>query len=272
MTIVSESKSPLIHPTAIIDPVAEIDPTVQIGPNVIIEGPVRIQAGTSIMANAFICGNTIIGRENTIHIGCVIGHLPQHLHFKPSPELGVRIGDRNVFREYVTIHMSSNPTTITTVGDENFLMANSHVAHDASVGSNVVIANGSLLAGHSMVEDRAVLSGLVAVHQHARIGRLAMVGGCSKIVKDVPPYMTADGSAICGINTIGLRRAGYNQEQREKIKQAYKLIYRAGLSVPNAVTQLEERYPECAEVQHIVAFIKSSIRGISRQTRESAGE
>ena len=267
MSVTSEHGTSLIHPTAIIDPLAEIDPTVEIGPNVIIEGPVRIGARTRLMANCYIAGETTIGCDNQIFVGCVIGLAPQHLHFKPEFKCGVVVGDSNVLREYVTIHQASIDGTNTTVGSHNFLMANCHVAHDAVVGSHTIMANGTLLAGHTVVEDRAVLSGLVAVHQHARIGRLAMIGGLSKIVKDVPPFMTVDGSAICGINTVGLRRAGMGPQTREKIKQAYKILYRMRSSVPNALARLEEELGMCPEVRHIIDFVRGSIRGISKQVR-----
>lgn len=270
MSVLSERNAGLIHSTAIIDPIAEIDVTAEIGPNVIIEGPVKVGARTRIMANCYIRGNTVIGCDNVLHVGVVVGNTPQHLHYEDGGTAGTVVGDGNVFREYVTIHAATHPDTNTVVGSNNFFMANAHVAHDATVGDYVVMANGTLLAGHTTVEDRAVLSGLVAVHQHARIGKLAMVGGLSKIVKDVPPFMIADNSAICGINTIGLRRAGFGPATREKLKQAYKILYRLGLSVPNATTKLEEELGDCPEVQHLVQFIRTSVRGLSKQLRGNA--
>lgn len=260
----------IVHPTAIIDPAAEIDPAVEIGPHVIIEGPVKIGPRTRIMANCYITGKTTIGSDNEFHVGVVVGGLPQHHHFKDEGQTGTVVGNGNVFREYVTVHRASIAGGNTTVGDSNLLMANCHVAHDAVVGNNVTMANGTLLAGHTVVEDRAVLSGLVAVHQYVRIGRFAMIGGLCKIVKDVPPYMTADDSMICGINTIGLRRNGFKPDQRERIKQAYKIIYRGGLSVPNAVGRIQEQFGEDPNIQHLLSFIQGSIRGITRQSRDSA--
>ena len=204
-----------IHPTAIVDPKAEIDPSVEIGPYVIIEGPVQIGPRTKIFAHAHLCGNTVIGADNEIHMGCVIGHTPQHLGYRGQPT-GVRIGDGNVFREYVTIHRGSEEGSHTVVGDRCYFMAMSHIAHDAVVGNEIIVANGTLLAGHVHIEDKVVLSGNVGIHQHCRIGTLAMIGGLSKIVQDIPPYMLVDGSSkVCGINVVGLRRAGFDARTQD---------------------------------------------------------
>ncbi len=263
----------LIHPTAIIDKAAQIDPTVAIGPNVIIEGPVCIGPGTTIMANAFLCGNTVVGANNQVHVGAIIGHWPQHFGYRGEPT-GVVIGDNNTIREYVTIHRASQEGQNTVIGNGNLFMALSHVAHDARVDNNVTIANGALLAGHTWVEDQVTISGNVAVHQFTCIGRLAMIGGLSKIVKDVPPFMMADGpSEICGINVVGLRRAGFSPEMRSKIKRAYRILYRSGLSVSSAVRMIEQEMGDVEPVREILAFIGKSKRGIcSHGRRETAAE
>jgi UDP-N-acetylglucosamine acyltransferase len=253
----------LIHPTAIVDKAAEIDPTVEIGPNVIIEGPVRIGPRTKIMANAYLSGHTEIGADNIIHIGAVVGHTPQHLQYKGG-DSGVKIGDRNTIREYVTIHRAYLPGQYTTLGNDNFLMATSHVGHDTRVGNRLILANCSLLAGHTWVEDNANISGNVAIHQYVRIGKLAMIGGLSRVSKDVPPFMVFVGDAVCGINTVGLRRAGFDPPTRDKVKQAYKILYRSGLNVPNAVKELEESFPDVAPVKQLIEFIRNSARGISK--------
>jgi UDP-N-acetylglucosamine acyltransferase len=264
------SVSSLIHPSAIVDKSAEIDPTVEIGPHVIIEGGVKIGRGTKILANAYICRNTVIGEDNSIHMGVIVGHEPQHLGYRGQPT-GVIIGDKNIIREYVTIHRAYYENTNTVIGDSNFFMATSHVAHDCRVGSNVVIGNGSLLAGHTEVQDRVTISGNVAIHQFVRIGRLAMIGGLSKIVKDIPPFMMVDGqSELCGINVIGLRRNGLAAQQRDQVKSAYKIIYRSGLSVSNAVKELRSRFGDSPEINEIVLFIEGSVRGISKHSRGSA--
>jgi UDP-N-acetylglucosamine acyltransferase len=216
------------------------------------------------MANSHLSGRTTIGQNNQLHIGVVIGHTPQHLAYKGG-DSGVRIGNGNIFREYVTIHRGYHPGQDTVIGDNNFLMAMSHVAHDAVVGNNVILANGALLAGHTHVEDNANLSGNVAVHQFVRIGRLAMIGGLSKVIKDVPPFMMVDGvSLVHGLNTVGLRRAGYDITTRKQIKEAYRILYRSGLNVPQAVERLEAEFGDVAPVQELVTFIRKSVRGISR--------
>lgn len=259
-----------IHPTAIVDPAAELDTTVEVGPFVVIDGPVKIGAGTRLMAGAHVSGDTIIGQNNQIHMYAVLGHAPQHLEYK-NAKSGLRIGDGNTFRECVTVHRAYHEGAFTVIGNDNYFMANSHIAHDASVANRVIMANGALLAGHTSVEDRAFISGNVTVHQYVAIGSLAMIGGLSKVVKDVPPFMMVDGgSAICGINTVGLRRAGYDAASREAIKEAYKVLYRSGLSVPNALKELEERLGNVPEIQQILAFIRKSVRGISRHTRRES--
>lgn len=252
-----------IHPTAIVDPRAELDESVEIGPHVIIEGPVRIGPRTRVMANAFLTGDTEIGADNVIHVGCVIGHTPQHLGYKGAPT-GVRIGHGNEFREYVTVHRAAEEGHYTIIGDRCYFMAMSHVAHDCTIGNEVVVANGALLAGHVRVEDQVFISGNVGIHQFCAVGRLAMIGGLAKIVKDVPPFMLVDGqSEISGINIVGLRRAGFDAATREKIRQAYKLLYRSGLNTSQALEKLEEELGDCEPVQHLIAFIRASKRGIA---------
>ncbi|MGC8740605.1 MAG: acyl-ACP--UDP-N-acetylglucosamine O-acyltransferase [Candidatus Sumerlaeaceae bacterium] len=258
-----------IHPTAIVDSKAELDPSVEVGPHVIIEGPVRIGARTRILANAYLCGDTQIGSDNVIHMGCVIGHTPQHLGYRGAPT-GVRIGNANEFREYVTIHRAAEEGHYTTIGDRCYFMGLSHVAHDVIVGNEVIVANGALLAGHVRVEDKVFISGNVGVHQFCAIGELAMIGGLSKIVKDIPPFMLVDGqSVVCGINVVGLRRAGFDAQARENIQQAYRILYRSGLSVSEAVARLASQFPECEPIQKLVSFIRNSKRGIASHTRNS---
>jgi len=249
------------HPTAIIDPKAEIDEDVSIGAFSIIEGVVRIASGTQILSHVYICGHTEIGRHNIIHIGAIIGHEPQHLGYKPCVS-HTRIGDKNIIREYVTIHRSWEEGRATEIGNNNFLMALSHVAHDCRIGNNVVMANGALLGGHVEVEDGAFLSGNTLFHQFVRVGRLAIVSGGSGTGKDVPPYCIAVGrSQVSGINVVGLRRAGISQETRSEIKEAFKILYRSGLNTKNALHKIESMKP-CEEVLYFVEFIRKSRRGI----------
>ena len=259
------------HPSAIISPEAQIDDDVTIGPFTIIEGPVRIASGTVIMSHVHISAHTEIGHGNIIHMGAVIGNTPQHLGFKDCVSY-TRIGDRNIIREYVTIHRSWEAEKATIIGNENFLMALSHVAHDCQLGNHIVMANGALLGGYVTVEDNAFLSGNTVFHQFVRIGRLAIVSGLTGIGKDVPPFCIAAGrSKICGVNIVGLRRAGISQDKRNEIRNAYKTIYRSGLNVSSALGEIERGNP-CEEVRHLVEFIKNSKRGICRAVSDEEDE
>jgi UDP-N-acetylglucosamine acyltransferase len=259
------------HPTAIVDPSAQIDEDVDIGPYVIIEGPVQIASGTIIMAHAYISGHTEIGHNNTIHMGAVIGHIPQHLGYKPCDSY-TRIGERNIIREYVTIHRSWEEGSATEIGNDNCLMGLSHVAHDCRIGSNIIIANAALLGGHVEVEDGAFISGNAVFHQFVRIGRLAMISGQAGVGKDVPPYCIAAGrTQVAGINVVGLKRAGISPEIRTRIKRAFKILYRSELNTKNALKKIEETDP-CEEVRHFVEFIRNSKRGICRLARGELSE
>ena len=260
------------HPTAIISPEAQIDEDVIVGPYAIIEGPVRIASGTKIMAHAHISGHTEFGRDNIIHIGAVVGHIPQHLGYKPCTSY-TRIGDRNIIREYVTIHRSWEEGHATEIGDDNCFMAMSHVAHDCKIGNNVILANGVLLGGHVEVEDKAFLSGNAVFHQFVRVGRLAMVSGLGGVGKDVPPFCIEAGrSEVCGINIVGLRRAEIPPDHRAKIKQAFKILYKSGLNTKNALLEIEKMENPCEEVRHFVEFIRNSTRGICRLARSEISE
>ena len=259
------------HQTALISPEAQIDSDVTVGPFAVIEGPVKIGAGTEIMAHAHISGHTEIGRDNTTHIGAVIGHIPQHLGFKDCVSY-TKIGDRNVIREYVTIHRSWMPDNATIIGDDCFLMAMSHVAHDCHLGNHVVLANGTLLGGHVVIEDNAFLSGNTVFHQFVRVGRLVMVSGMTGIGKDIPPFCIAVGlSQVCGINVIGLRRAGIPEDRRMQIRKAYKTLYRSNLKIRDALEKIMASNP-CDEVRHFVEFIQQSKRGICKAVGGEVGE
>ncbi len=252
-----------IHPTAVVDPEAEIAPDVEIGPYTVIEGPVRIGRGTKIWPHAYLVAPLEIGEEAQIHVGAVLGHLHQAIR---EPQAGgVRIGDRTVIREYATVHRASQEGAWTAIGSDTLLMGFSHVAHDCAVGNRVVIANGTLIAGHVTIEDRAILSGHVAVHQFVRIGTLAMIGGLARVNKDVPPYFLVKGdSEVWAINAVGLKRAGFSEEVRSKIREAYRLFYRAGLNTTQALKAIQAMKEAPSEVQHLVRFVQESRRGICR--------
>jgi UDP-N-acetylglucosamine acyltransferase len=259
-----------IHPTALVDPTAEIHETAEIGPYVVIEKNVRIGAGTRLMPFVHICEGVTIGENNKIHSHAVIGDAPQHLAYDGGPRRTV-IGDHNDIREYVTVHRSYAAEGETRIGNRCLLMVNSHVGHDSIIGDNVILTNGALLAGHVTVMDRAIISGNCGVHQFVRIGRFAMMQGLAGVSKDVPPYMImATGmNTVAGINVIGLRRAGFSQEARNQIKQAYRILFRQGNSVPSALAKIKA----CGfgpEVQEIITFIEGSKRGICTQGRRGA--
>jgi UDP-N-acetylglucosamine acyltransferase len=247
----------IVHPKAILADDVEVDCYAQIGENV------QIGAGSRIGAFAVITGWTFIGERCNIHMGAVIGHVPQDKKYRGEKSF-VIIGDDNVIREYVTVHRANAEGEATKIGDRNFIMANAHIAHNCQIGNEVIITNFAGLTGHVVVEDNAVISGLAAIHQFVRIGKLAMVGGSSKVVKDVPPYFLADGhpARIFGLNQEGLKRAGISTEVRNNLKRAYKLLYRSTLNVEEALKRIMEDIPNCEEIEHLVNFIRSSKRGI----------
>ena len=253
----------LIHPTAVVDPEAEIAPDVEIGPYTVIEGPVRVGPGARIWPHAYLAAPLEIGRGCQIHIGAVLGHLHQALR---EPQAGgVRIGERTVIREYASIHRASHPGAWTSVGADTLIMGSAHVAHDCAIGSRVIVANGTLIAGHVTVEDQAVISGHVAVHQFVRIGKLAMIAGLARVNKDVPPFFLVKGdSEVWAINWVGLQRAGIPQEVRSKIREAYRLLYRAGLNTTQALKAIQALPELPPEVEQLTRFIQGSQRGICR--------
>jgi len=257
-----------IHPTAVVDPKAEIDPAAEIGPYAIIGPDVKIGPHTRIMANVSIIGHTTIGADNEIHTGAVIGDAPQHLGYKGAPTFTL-IGDRNIIREYVSIHGSYVEGEQTTIGNDNYLMVSSHVGHDCHLGNRIVMCNCSMLGGHVEVEDQVFVSGLVAVHQFVRIGRLVMCAGVCRITRDVPPFMTVYGdSEVIGVNVVGLRRAGISAAARNEIKESFGILYLQRRSLPAALALLKSQ-PRCAEVQHLIAFLEKSKRGICLKQRTS---
>ncbi|MDI6751477.1 MAG: acyl-ACP--UDP-N-acetylglucosamine O-acyltransferase [bacterium] len=253
----------MIHETAIVSPEAKISEDVQIGAYAIIEKDVEIGQDTKIGAFSLCLNGTRIGRDCKIYNNVTIGGEPQIKGWKPVQSYVV-IGDRNVIREYVTIHRSSIEGSITVIGDDNFIMATTHIAHNCQIGSGVIMTNYATLAGHVIVEDRAVISGLAAIHQFVRIGRLAMVGGGSKVTQDVPPYITVDGhpAAAVSLNTVGLQRSGISSKVRQDLKSAYRFLYRSHLNITQALAKIEEEIPSSPEITHLLEFIKSSQRGI----------
>lgn len=251
-----------IHPTAIVSPKAELDPGVEVGPYAIIEDHVRVGPRCRVGPHAWLTGWTEMGPDNIIHYGCVIGHEPQDIGYDGS-ETFLKIGAGNTFREYTTIHRGAAKDDRTTrIGDQCYFLAWSHVGHNCAVGNGVLLASGSLLAGHAQVEDRANISGNCLVHQFVRIGTLAMMRGGSRVSKDVPPYcVTNFTNDVSGLNAIGLRRAGVSPENRTLLKQAFRTLYLGGLNVSDALPKLREMR-QTPELAHFIEFIASSKRGI----------
>lgn len=251
-----------IHPTAIINKNVELGVQNEIGPHVIIEDGVKIGSHNTVMTGAHICSGTEIGNYNEIHIRSVIGHIPQDTGYKGESTF-TKIGHHNKIREFVTIHRGTKGGTATVLGDSNFLMAYSHVAHNCTIGNHITMVNQASLTGYCVVEDGAFLSGMTGFHQFTRIGRLAMVSALSACNKDTPPYMTCGGrpAVVLGVNVVGLRRAGIPPAAREEIKQAYKLLYRSGLNVSQALDVMRKNLAS-DEAKHLIGFIEMSKRGI----------
>jgi UDP-N-acetylglucosamine acyltransferase len=259
----------VIHPTAIIHPRARLDPTVQVGPYAVIDEGVELGAECVVGPHVYLTGQTRAGARNRFFASCVIGEAPQDLKFKGEPTR-LQIGDDNVFREHVTVHRSNNPAEATIVGSHNYLMANSHVAHNCQVGDHVILVNGALLAGHVAVADRAVVSGNAVVHQFVRIGTLALMQGGAAISLDLPPYTLARGyNGVCGLNTIGLRRAGLTPAERLELKQLYRALFRSGQNLRPAAAAARARFtsPPC---RTLLDFIATSKRGVCQDIGTSA--
>jgi len=251
----------MIHPTAIIHPKAKLDSTVQVGPYAVIDEGVVLGAGCVVGPHVYLTGMTIIGAHNQFHAGCVIGDAPQDLKYDGTPTR-LHIGDRNVFREHVTVHRSTKPDAETIIGSDNFLMANAHVAHNCAVGDNVILANGALLGGYAVVQDRAFLSGNCLVHQFCRVGTLAIMQGGSAISKDLPPFTIAlRDNEICGLNVVGLRRAGFGAKQRMELKQLYHLLFRSGRNLRVAVAEAREKFAS-PPAKMLLDFVAQAKRGV----------
>ncbi len=260
----------MIHPTAIIHPKAKLDATVQVGPFAVIDGGVELGANCIVGPHVYLTGQTTIGAGNRFHAGCVIGDAPQDLKYKDEPTR-LRIGGQNVFREHVTIHRSTKPDAETLIGSHNLFMANSHVAHNSAIGDHVILANGALLGGHAVVQDRAFLSGNCLVHQFTRVGTLALMQGGAAISKDLPPFCVAlRDNEMCGLNVIGLRRAGFSAEQRLELKRLYHLLFRGGTNLREALAEAREDF-NSAPAKILLDFIAEAKRGVCSDSGHTAG-
>jgi len=256
----------MIHPTAIIDSQADIDSNVEIGPYSIIGANVHIGSGTVIGPHVVIQPHVEIGPDCHIFQYASIGAVPQALKFQ-GEETYVKIGRGTVIREFVTVNRGTGfGGEITEVGEENFLMAYVHIAHDCKTGKNVILANNATLAGHIVIEDFVTVGGLVAIHQFVRIGNYAYIGGKSAVVKDIPPYIIAAGdrAKLHGLNSVGLKRHGFSPETLSSLKKAYRIIFRIGLTLNEAIERVRAEVEQVPEVNDLIQFIKSSERGITR--------
>lgn len=256
----------MIHKTAIIDAKAELDAGVEIGPYCIIGPQVKIAKNTRLAPHVVIDGWTKIGEGCRIFQFASLGAIPQDLKYK-GEESWVILGNNNTIREFVTIHRGTAQSGGKTImGDNNLLMAYSHVAHDCKIGNQVILANAATLAGHIEIEDYAIVGGLVGIHQFLKLGRHCIIGGGSGVNQDIPPYMMANGqrAKLYGVNNIGLKRHNFSPEAVSNLKKAYHIIFRSGLTIKKALDQVQTEIKNSPEVDHLISFIKSSEKGITR--------
>jgi len=253
------------HPTAIIHPRAQLGADCQIGPYCIIGEHVTLGDRCRLHSHVVIDGHTRLGKDNEIFPFASIGLKTQDLKWKGGLT-STEIGDANTFRESVTIHSATGDGEVTTVGSHNHILACCHVAHNVTMGNHVIMSNYAGLAGHTTVGDHAVLGGMAAIHQFCRIGKYSMVGGCSRVVQDVPPFMIVEGNPAETrvINKVGLERNGVTEEAQAALKQAYKILFRGGLTIPNALARIEAEVPQLPEILHLLEFVRTSERGITK--------
>ena len=255
----------MIHPTAVIHSRAQVAGDCEIGPYCIIGEHVQIGPRCRLHSHVVLDGYTSIGARNEVFPFACIGTKSQDAKWKGGLTRTI-IGDDNEIRESVTINSATADGGATKIGSRNRLLAYCHVAHDAVLGNDIVMSNNGTLAGHVLVEDHAVIGGLAAVHQFCRIGQLSMIGGCSKVVQDVAPFMIADGNPAetRTINKVGLERHGISEEIQSALRQAYKILFREGLTVPNALTRIESEVPISRELKHLLEFVRASERGVTK--------
>jgi UDP-N-acetylglucosamine acyltransferase len=258
----------MIHPTAIVHPKAKLDETVDVGPYAVVDGGVELGPNCIVGPHVYLTGVLTAGSDNRFHAGCVIGDAPQDLKYKDEPTR-LRIGSNNVFREFATVHRSTKADGETVIGSDCFLMVNCHVGHNCVVGDGVILANGALLAGHVTVGDRAFISGNCLIHQFVRVGTLALMQGGAAISQELPPYIIGvhGGNAMSGLNIVGLRRAGFTPEVRVELKKVYRMLFRSGLNLREAVEMARKEFKsEPAKV--LIEFVATSKRGICMDVGE----
>ena len=256
----------MIHSTAIIHPGAQLHESVRVGPYSVIDEHVMVGAGCELAPHVHLTGHTTIGAENRFHTGCVIGDAPQDLKYGGEPTWLI-IGDRNLFREHVTIHRSNSPDEDTRIGTKNFFMANSHVGHNSIIGNKVILANGVLIAGHAMIGDGAFIAGNAVVHQFCRVGTMAMMQGCAGVSLDLPPFTIVRGiNGMCGLNSVGLKRAGFSAEERSQLKKAYHAIFLSDALLKDALEKARDEFTGVLAEQ-LTDFVATSQRGTCSHTK-----
>ena len=256
---------PAIHPSAIISEKAKLHPSVQIGPFAIIEDNVSIGENTTIESHCRIYAGTTIGSANQIKTGAQLGCEPQDLTFTPEKSKPLLIGDNNIFKENTNISRGVKTDAGTVIGNNNYFMCGFHMGHDNIIGNNNILGANSVTAGHVTLYNNIFVSGVAAIHQFCQIGDNAMIAGCSKIVKDVPPFMTADGNParLAGLNAVGLRRSGFSIKQRSEIKNTYKTLHKSSLNTSQALEQLEQQSNNSDVINTIINFYNRSERGVT---------
>ncbi len=260
-----------IHPLAVVSPHAERGTNVRIGPFCVVEAGVVIGDGCHLAGRVTVKSGTVVGRDNLVMEGTVLGGMPQHIHMPEHPGT-TAIGDGNVFRENCTVHRALEAGHETRIGNRCLFMVGAHVAHDCVVGDSVVLTNGTMLGGHVTVAEKAYMGGASAVHQFCRIGRLAMIGGMARVVRDVPPFAMLDGDTamIVGLNNVGLRRAGFSTDDMLQLKQAYRVIYRSGLMWQEMLDALRLEFPTGPAAEFLPFFLGGK-RGFVQERRTPPG-
>jgi UDP-N-acetylglucosamine acyltransferase len=253
-----------IHPLSVVDPTAVLGREVEVGPYAIINGETKIGDRTHIAPFVFIDRHTVIGDDCKISQGVVIGVPPLDKNYQGEPT-GVRIGDRNIIREYTTVHRATGEGEVTVIGNDNFIMAYIHIAHNCRLGNGIVIANSCQLAGYVQVGDDANLGGMTGVHQFTRIGRLAMVGACSYLAQDIPPFFMGQGNPfrVVGVNLVGLRRQKFSADRIRPIQDAYKVVYRTRIGLSEAIIKINATIIQTEEIRELVRFLENSRRGLN---------
>ncbi|MCU0788375.1 MAG: acyl-ACP--UDP-N-acetylglucosamine O-acyltransferase [Verrucomicrobia bacterium] len=254
-----------IHSTAILHPGAKIGPDCEIGPYCVVGEHVELGPRCRLHSHVVIDGHTRLGEANELYPFAAIGLKTQDLKWKGGVAR-TEIGSDNTFREHVTVHSATADGDATVIGSHNNFLSYAHVAHDCRLGDRIIMSNVGTLAGHVVVEDYAIVGGLAAVHQFCRIGRMSIIGGCSKVVQDVPPYMMADGNPATTrtVNKVGMERNGVSEEAQSAMRQAFKILFREGLTIGNALTQIEADISPLPEIQHLIQFVRASERGIGK--------